>query len=186
MSDAATGRVAAHLPDALRSRLTVRRVTDADAAGLVALIGAAYDEYACGPLDPEGFDADLRAPASTARQASREWWVATVEGTVVASVAHGPLHATSDPDSDSERPVVELHRLYLAPSIRGSGLASALVRAMAEEARRARATALEAWSDTRLVDAHRRYRALGMRATTGRRELHDPAGTTEQLFALDL
>jgi len=180
VNDGATQRLTSAITDVRLPGLHLRPVRDDDAEALVHLIGAAYDEYACGPLDPSGFDADLAAPATTARAQGRRWWVLTVDGAIVASVAHGPLH------TEDGRAAVELHRLYLSPSTRGRGLASALVGAVAVEARSLGATTLEAWSDTRLTDAHRRYLALGFRATGARRELHDPAGTTELLFALDL
>lgn len=180
MSDAATQRLAAAIAAVPLPGLLVRPVRDSDAEALVQLIGSAYDEYACGPLDPSGFDADLAAPETTAHDQGRRWWVLTLDAAVVASVAHGPLH------TEEGRTAVELHRLYLSPSTRGRGLASALVAAVADEARSMGATTLDAWSDTRLTDAHRRYLALGFRASGARRELHDPADTTELRFVLDL
>ena len=182
MSDAATARLAGAVAGLGRDDLRVRRVEDADAAALTALVGAAYDEYACGPMDPEVFDADLAAPASMARESGRDWWVVVRDGpspALIGSVAHGPLHTATDAG-----PIVELHRLYLAPDARGLGLATALLRGIVEEARRAGAAALEAWSDTRLLDAHHRYLAFGFLLTGDRRELGDPAGTTELRFTL--
>lgn len=174
----ATARLVAAVAPVLRPGQRLRAVTDADGPGLVALVGAAYDEYACGPMDPGGFDADLATPATSATSTGRSWWVVTGADRIVGSVAHGPLHTPP--------PVIELHRLYLAPEARGTGLATMLVGAVAEEARRAGAGALEAWSDTRLVDAHARYLRLGFVLTGARRELHDPAGTTELHFSLPL
>lgn len=176
MNDAATGRLAAAVAPLLRESQRIRTVSDADGPALLALVGAAYDEFACGPLDPHGFDADLTAPATSAARTGRRWWVVTDGGAVIASVAHGPLHGSA----------VALHRLYLAPDARGLGLATTLVTGVAEEARRLGARTLDAWSDTRLAAAHVRYRALGFVATGARRELHDPARTTELLFSLGL
>lgn len=181
-SDApATARMAARI-DA--PGLALRAVTDADGPALTALIGAAYDEFACGPMDPGGFDADLERPASHAARRGRRWWVVTrtatgasTPGAVVASVRHSPM---------DERGVVELQRLYLAPQVRGIGLAQALVEGVTDEARLSGAHLLEAWSDTRLVRAHARYLTLGFVLATGTRELHDPAGTTEVRFNLHL
>ena len=184
MSDPATERLARRVDSLGRATLTVRRVEDADGPALTALVGAAYDEYACGPLDPEVFDADLVTPASMARESGRSWWVVIRSGpdpTLVASVAHGPLRRPGDAAA-----TMELHRLYLAPDVRGLGLATALLEGIVTEAREAGAAALEAWSDTRLPDAHRRYLALGFVHTGDRRELGDPAGTTELRFVLPL
>lgn len=174
-------RMAAHLDV---PGLTLRTVSDADGPALTALIGAAYDEFACGPMDPGGFDADLDRPATHAARRGRRWWVVTrtaarasTPGAVVASVRHSPM---------DERGVVELQRLYLAPQVRGIGLAHALVAGVADEARLAGAHLLEAWSDTRLVRAHARYLTLGFVLATETRELHDPAETTEVRFDLHL
>jgi putative acetyltransferase len=186
MSDEATGRLAARLKEGALPGLVVRPAEDTDGHALTALVAAAYDEYACGPLDPEVFDADLAQPATSAAANARRWWVVlAVEGgeepSLVASVAHG--RAREDGDGAAS---VELHRLYLAPSVRGRGLATLLIEGMAEEARLAGASTLEAWSDTRLVDAHRRYLSSGFLLTGDRRELGDPAGTTELRFTLAL
>ena len=56
----------------------------------------------------------------------------------------------------------------------------------ADAARACGAVALEAWSDTRLVDAHTRYLALGFRLSGASRELNDPACTCELHFTLPL
>jgi GNAT superfamily N-acetyltransferase len=185
---AATARLAAQVA-ALASatpRLTgvrLRAVEDADGAALTALVGAAYDEYACGPLDPDLFDRDLRLPASYAADHARRWWVVVRGEELVASVAHDDAREESD---DPGVLTVELKRLYLAPTVRGTGLATILIDGVAAEARRLGAGMLRAWSDSRLVDAHARYRALGFTVSSVTRDLNDPAGTTEQHFALDL
>lgn len=176
--------------------LHLRPVRDTDAAALTSLIGDAYDEFDCGPLDPDGFDADLALPASRAIERHRRWWV--IESilppagmAVVASVAHGQLHAPA-PDLRSggveiaNAGAVELHRLYLDPSVRGTGLGQLLLGGVAEEARRLGAAHLVAWSDTRLVRAHARYLAAGFRMAARTRRLDDPAGSVEACFVLDL
>lgn len=175
MTDGPSGRLAAALAT-VAPDLTLRPAGDADADALLALVGAAYDEYACGPMDPGGFDADLTAPGTHAAATDRRWWVVTDGPAVVASIAHGPR--TEDDDGST----VELARLYLAPAVRGRGIAGALVRAVGGEARRLGASMLAAWSDTRLVDAHRRYLRLGFEDSGARRDLNDPAGTTEVRF----
>lgn len=175
MTDGPSGRMAAALAT-VAPDLSLRSAVDADADGLLALVGAAYDEFACGPMDPGGFDADLTAPGTHAAATDRRWWVVTDGPDVVASVAHGPPHAEDDGLT------IELARLYLAPAARGRGIAGALVRAVGGEARLLGASTLAAWSDTRLVDAHHRYLRLGFADSGARRELHDPAGTTEVRF----
>jgi GNAT superfamily N-acetyltransferase len=189
MSDTSTQRLRERVA-AVDAGLTVRAVEDTDGPDLTALVAAAYDEYACGPLDPVRFDADLARPASSAASTARRWWVITRTagsdgprgpgGTIVASVALGPVRSSAD------GPTIELHRLYLAPEVRGRGLATALLDGITEDARLAGAATVTAWSDTRLVDAHRRYLAEGFRATGEQRELGDPAGTTEVRFVRHL
>jgi len=176
---AATERMAARL---VQPGLSLREVVDADGPALVALIGAAYDEFSCGPMDPDGFDADLARPATHAERRDRSWWVVTDDAgaTLVASVRLTPLVV------DGRGRHVELQRLYLAPSVRGAGLAHALIEGVAEEARRRGAERLEAWSDTRLVRAHARYISMGFTVAADTRELHDPAQTTELRFELEL
>lgn len=181
MIDDPTLRMASAIARVDLPGLRLRATTDHDAGGLNALVAAAYDEFACGPLDPAGFDADLSAPGTFATERGRAWWVVeqggSEPGQLVASVAHGSVR-----EDASHGRVVELHRLYLAPQVRGAGLASALVVGVLAEARRAGAEALEAWSDTRLRAAHGRYLALGFRRTGEERELNDPACTTEVRF----
>jgi GNAT superfamily N-acetyltransferase len=166
--------------------LRLRAVRDADGPGLTRLVADAYHEFACGPLDPGGFDADLAAPADYAERRGRRWWVVTAEDVeLVASVAtSGPYPAPDRGRAGAN--VMELHRLYLAPQVRGRGLASVLVAGVAEEAALLGADRLIAWSDTRLVAAHARYLALGFALTPASRELDDPAGTTEVRFDLPL
>jgi len=179
-SDAgATERMAARL---VQPGLSLRAVVDTDGAALVELIAAAYDEFACGPMDPDGFDADLARPATHAGRRDRRWWVVTTDAAaaVVASVRHTPLVV------DGRGRHVELQRLYLSPPVRGVGLAHALIDGVAEEARRLGAERLEAWSDTRLTRAHARYLSMDFTVAPDTRDLADPAQTTELRFELDL
>lgn len=163
------------LPEGLAAA-TFRPVVDDDAAGVIALIGAAYDEHPGCVLDLPGVDADLVAPATSAVERGVAWWV-VVDGGIVASVAHGPVRDDG---------TVELKRLYVAASHRRRGLAEALTRAVAERARVLGAVALEAWSDTRFVDAHRLYERLGFARSPVTRDLDDPSCTCEAHFRLAL
>jgi GNAT superfamily N-acetyltransferase len=163
-------------------RLSLREVADADGPALVALVGSAYDEFACGPLDVSHYDGDLVRPATWSARRGRSWWVVTdPAGAVAASVAHGPLH-----HDEQGVATIELSRLYLAPSVRGRGLATVLLEGVIDEARRLGASRLTAWSDTRLVAAHARYLAMGFAITGDSRELHDLAQTTEYRFIFSL
>jgi putative acetyltransferase len=160
-----------------RRALTTRAVTDADADALIALIAAAYDEHPGCVLDLPGVDDDLPTPATAAARRGGRWWVIVDEGRVVASVGTGPL---------TDAGTVELKRLYVTPSHRGRGVASALVRRVETHAAGLGATAVDLWSDTRFGDAHHLYDRRGYADTGERRQLHDPSDTTEIHFHREL
>lgn len=154
--------------------LTTRAVVDDDADGLIALVGAAYDEYPGCVLDLDDLDTDLLAPASTVASSGGRWWVVTDGDRVVGTVATGPLDASG---------AVELKRLYVAATHRRRGLASHLVGLVEERARELGASRVVLWSDSRFTGAHRLYERLGYVDTGARRELHDLSHTTEHHYA---
>lgn len=153
--------------------LTTRAVVDDDADGLIALVGAAYDEHPGCVLDLDDLDADLLAPASTIARSDGRWWVVTDGERVVGTIAAGPLDASG---------AVELKRLYVAASHRRRGLASHLVALVEERARELGASRVVLWSDSRFLDAHQLYARLGYTDTGERRDLHDLSHTTEVGF----
>lgn len=148
----------------------LRRVTDADADGLIAIVVAAFDEYPGCVLDLPGIDDDLPLPGTTAARRGSPWWVVELDGRIVASIGAGPLdrHAS-----------VELKRLYVDRDHRGRGLATQLIEVVERQAAGLGATSVELWSDTRFAAAHHRYEQLGYQRTGEERELHDPSDTTE-------
>ncbi|MEX1163145.1 MAG: GNAT family N-acetyltransferase [Nitriliruptor sp.] len=150
----------------------LRRVTDADADALTALIAGAYAEYPGCVLDLPGVDDDLPTPGTTAARRGSPWWVVERDDQLIASVGAGP----------PTEGAVELKRLYVAPLARGRGLATGLVRLVEAHAAGLGVARVELWSDTRFFDAHRLYGALGYRRTGASRQLHDPSDTTEFAF----
>lgn len=153
--------------------LTTRAATDEDADALIALVGAAYDEYPGCVLDLDDLDVDLLAPASTISRIGGRWWVVTDGDRVVGTVAAGPLDASG---------ALELKRLYVAATHRRRGLASHLGGLVEERARELGASRVVLWSDSRFLDAHQLYARLGYVDTGERRELHDLSHTTEVGF----
>lgn len=151
-----------------------RQAVDADADGLIALVGAAYAEYPGCVLDLPGIDADLLCPATAAEAAGGRWWVVEGAGGIVATIGAGPRDEQGD---------VELKRLYVAAAHRRRGLAASLVARVEEHAADLSARRVVLWSDTRFADAHRLYQRLGFVDTGRRRDLHDPSRTTEINFA---
>lgn len=154
--------------------LWTRPAADADADGLIALVGAAYAEYPGCVLDLPGIDADLLHPATAAAAAGGHWWVVEDQGAgVVATIGAGPRDEQGD---------VELKRLYVAASHRRRGIAAQLVARVEAHAAEVSAQRVVLWSDTRFTDAHRFYERLGYLDTGRRRDLHDPSQTTEINF----
>ncbi len=157
---------------------TLRPVTDEDSQGLITLVGEAFDEYPGCVLDLPGLDRDLVEPATSAAAAdSRLWVVDHPEAGVIACIGLGPVDATA---------TAELKRLYVAANRRRRGLARGLVDWVEAVALDLGASAIELWSDTRFVDAHRLYERLGYAPTGQHRELHDPSATTERHFRREL
>ena len=154
----------------------LRRAVDGDADGLIALVGAAYDEHPGCVLDLPGIDRDLTEPGTTAGRRGSPWWVVEDDGPargVIATIGCGLV------DDDG---AAELKRLYVAADQRGRGLATRLIDLVERHAAGLGARCVELWSDTRFTDAHRRYAALGYERTGEDRRLHDPSDTTEWRF----
>lgn len=158
---------APELPDGLR------RATDADADGLIALVAAAYDEHPGCVLDLPGVDLDLTAPGTEAARRGSPWWVVERAGRLIATVGAGVR---------GDDGTIELKRLYVDADHRGRGLATELVDLVERYAVASGARGVSLWSDTRFSDAHRRYLALGYERTGEDRLLHDPSDTTEWRF----
>lgn len=150
----------------------LRPARDADAAGLVALVGGVFDEYPGCVLDLDDLDADLLAPATHHAVEGNRFWVVERRGEIVACVGLGPV--------DHGR--AELKRLYVRADQRGQGLGTALIAHVHAEAVAAGATSIRLWSDTRFLDGHRRYLAAGYRQLDLTRHLDDPSDTTEAAF----
>lgn len=153
----------------------VRPIREADAEGLIALVGGVYAEYPGCVLDLPGVDADLPLMASTIAELGGEFWVVEHADDIVACAGWAPRQV------DGERGV-ELKRLYVRADQRGAGLGAWLVGRVEAAGRAHGATVVELWSDTRFLDAHRLYTRLGYEPTGETRDLHDPSHTTEYRF----
>jgi len=157
----------------------IRDARDGDADGIIALIGAVYAEYPGCVLDVDREEPELRAIAAAYAAPDARFWVAEADGPggrrVVACVG---MRARGD--------VVDLKKLYMDASLRGSGLADQLHGLVLDEARRRGARAVELWSDTRFERAHRFYEKRGYVRGAATRDLHDVSATTEYFFRLTL
>ncbi len=179
--------------------LPVREMRGSDADAVITLVAGAYAEYPGCVLDLPGVDADLPELADRLRAAGGRGWVVTDDDLVVACVGLAPVdrpaverraaHTSGDTDPrDGDRGTrIELKRLYVAASHRRRGVGRALVELVEHHAVRDHdAVAVELWSDTRFVDAHRLYEACGYVPTGRTRRLHDPSDTTEYEFVRPL
>ena len=153
----------------------VRDARDADAPGLIALIGDVFAEYPGVLLDVDGEMPELRRIASAFAEVGGRFWVAEREGSgrIVGCVGFSPA---SDPRG------VELKKLYVAKDARVSGLGSELVTLVEAEARRRGAAFIDLWSDTRFETAHRFYEKRGWVRGPTTRDLNDISATTEFYF----
>lgn len=154
--------------------LDFRPARDADSAGVIALVAACYAEYPGCVLLVDEEEPELRQPAST--PVFDGFWVLAARGDILGTIAWKayPEH-------------LELKKLYLAPTLRGQGLARHLVAHVEAEARRRGLGRVELWSDTRFETAHRVYAHLGYAASGTRRALQDASQTEEDHYfrALD-
>ena len=150
---------------------------DADADGLIALIGACWGEYPGIVLDVDGEVPELRALASYFAGAGGALWVAEAGGTIVGMIGVRPAAGPDVP------PAWEICKLYLARDRRGTGLAEALLRQAETHAVAAGAARLLLWSDTRFTRAHRFYEKHHYLRAGPIRALHDLSNSLEFGYA---
>ena len=152
----------------------IRPVQDNDAEGLIRLIDVCWSAYEGCILDVDAEEPQLRAMRSHFDALGGEYWVA--EDAVGRIVASGGWAPAADPAG------IELHKLYVLAELRRRGTARRLVGVVEASARRRGSRFVELWSDTRFLEAHAFYEALGYRRTGRTRELHDLSNTTEFHF----
>jgi putative acetyltransferase len=150
----------------------IRAARDADAAGLIALVGGCWAEYPGCVLDLDGEVPYLRRIAGAYAEWGGAAFVAEDRGEVIGSVGWVPL-------ADGG---VELRMLYVAAAARRRGLGERLAGLVEAAARERGAARVELWSDTRFLDAHRLYARLGYVRSGVSRELHDLSHTVEYQF----
>jgi putative acetyltransferase len=122
----------------------VRDARDADAEGLIELIGAVFAEYPGCVLDVDGEIPELRAIRTAFEGWGGRFWVAELEGRIVGSVGLVPAQAGRG---------AELRKLYVACECRRSGLGGALCARVEQEARARGAHFVELWIPPRPAHA---------------------------------
>lgn len=157
-------------PDAL-----IRPARDADAAGFIALVRAAWLEYPGCVFDLEADAPDLAAWASHVAAEGGAAWTAESGGAVVGMVGTHPLGGGAGAHGGAW----ELVRMYVAPAARGGGLAARLVGTVEAHARAAGAAELVLWSDTRFARAHAFYEKQDFLRSGPIRVVNDLSNTLE-------
>ncbi len=155
----------------------LRDARDADADGLIALIGSCFAEYPNCILDVDGEIPELRGIATYFARHEGRCWVAERDASVVGCVGVTPA---------TEPGGVELKKLYVLAPERRHRLGSRLTDLVEDEGRRRGARFVDLWSDTRFEAAHRFYEARGYVRSGETRELHDQSDTVEYYFRLTL
>ena len=152
----------------------VRPGHDADADGIIALIGACWAEYPGIVMDVDGEAPELRALATYFAKQGGALWVAESEDGIVGMIGAAPDGADGN---------WEIGRLYVARDQRGSGLAATLLDMAEGHARTEGATSLSLHSDTRFDRAHRFYEKASYLRAGPIRVLHDKSNSLEFGYA---
>lgn len=126
----------------------IRPGQDADGPAMIALIWACWSAYPGIRMDVDREMPELHALAGYYAENGGTLWVAqSSEAKVAGMIAVRPADGTR----------WEICRLYVAPSLHGSGIAHALLDAAERHAMAAGAARLILWSDTRFDRAHHFY-----------------------------
>jgi GNAT superfamily N-acetyltransferase len=124
--------------------------TEEHASDVLLVIGSTFAEYGM-VFEPSGYDADLLDIRRHYLDAGG-WFVVLVDdGRVVGTAGARPGPTAT----------CEIKRVYLLPEYRGRGHGRALVEHLVDKAGEAGCREIVAWSDVRLVTAHRVYERLG-------------------------
>jgi GNAT superfamily N-acetyltransferase len=144
-----------------------------DADDFISLIGACWAEYPGVLLDVDGEMPELRALASYYAAKGGALWAAEADGRVVGMIATMP----------HESGTWEICRVYVLPSLHGSGLGHRLLDQAEAHGRSAGASRLVLWSDTRFDRAHRFYEKRSYVRHGPIRALHDISNSLEFGYA---
>lgn len=150
----------------------IRAVEGRDAGAVQRLVSAVLVEYGLEP-DPDGTDADLVDPVRSYTSNGGHFWVVEdADGTVVGTCGLHPI----------EEGVVELRKMYLAPSIRGRGWGRRLLEHALDAARADGCVRVELETASVLTEAIALYKRYGFE----RRATAPEVPRCDQAWALDL
>src|SRR3954468_3678039 len=120
---------------------------DTDGPGIIALIGSCWSRYPGIHMDVDREMPELHALATYYARQHGALWIAEDGSRITGMIAVRPL----------DNGTWEICRLYVAPSLHGSGLGHALLDRAAHHAITAGAVRLALWTDTRFDRAHHFY-----------------------------
>lgn len=152
----------------------IRPGRDPDAEALIALIWACWSQYPGIRIDVDNEMPELRTLATFYTNAGGALWVADSDGQPVGLIAARPLETNSD---------WEICRVYIHPSLHGSGLGHRLLDRAEAHAIDAGADRLVLWSDTRFERAHRFYEKQSYVRSGPIRVLNDISNSLEFAYA---
>lgn len=142
---------------------------EAHAAGVIQVVQGVFEEYGF-TWEADGYCKDLYDPQTHYVAPGGMFWTALDGRRVVGCVGLRMCGRRS-----------ELHRMYLLRSHRGRGLGRRLLETCLNHAREHGCVAMRAWSDVKLVDAHRLYLKHGF-VRDGERICDDPDQSREYGF----
>lgn len=148
-----------------------RPAAAADSAGIIALLDAVFREYG-DRVCLEGSEADLED--LPAHYADGEFMVLEDDGRIVGTVALTPCQQQPN--------VCWLKRMYLAPELRGEGLAPKFIDWARDRTRALGRSQIQCWSDVRFERAHAFYRKHGFNGPARRRRMTDAYDPYEEFF----
>jgi GNAT superfamily N-acetyltransferase len=160
-------------PETSIAEILIRPAADADSAAIIALIDLCWSAYPGVILDVDLEEPGLRRPASHFRERNGELWTGWAGAALAGCGGYMFDAATAE---------AKLHKLYVHPDQRRSGLGRRLTALVEETARRRGARRITLWSDTRFETAHRFYLSLGYTQADVVRALHDISNTHEFHF----
>lgn len=163
----------------------IRPATDADGDAIAALIAEAFAEYEGCIFDRAAEFPELDAIASHFAGRGGIIWVAGDGTNVIGSLAAAPMRREGV-EADIPAGTIEITKVYVGRPARRRGIARALMNEALHLARSRGAPEMRLWTDTRFVDAHRFYEAVGFERLPGARELHDLSDTWEYPYRLRL
>lgn len=157
--------------------VSIRPAVDSDGPAVAALIASVFAEYPGCPFVLDEFP-ELAAPQSHYAGKGGGLWVADApDAGVVGSFGLSRV---------DDGPVFEIHKVYLARSFRGAGLAGRLYDLVVREAVARGGMALRLWTDTRFADGHRFYERRGFTRLPVVRYLADATHAWEYAYVRPL